>query len=169
MISGIPCRRPAGQIWTAEGPIFGACKRLDFEVEFAACVGRSNEHGCPIGINEAEDHIFGVVLMNDWSARDIQFWEPTPLGPFNGKNFCTTISPWVVTLEALEPFRCKPHQPVRSAIRKLLLPTADKIQGSLLVIPERDSSTSCLGHSLSSHVERYELSDTLIPISGKLT
>jgi fumarylacetoacetase len=68
--------------------------------------------GEPINVNEAEDHIFGVVLMNDWSARDIQMWESAPLGPFNGKNFCTTISPWFVPLEALEPFRTEPIRPV---------------------------------------------------------
>ena len=68
--------------------------------------------GSAIDVDQAEDHIFGVVLMNDWSARDIQFWEATPLGPFNGKNFCTTISPWIVPLEALEPFRTAPKKPV---------------------------------------------------------
>jgi fumarylacetoacetase len=70
--------------------------------------------GSRIDVDEAEEHIFGFVLMNDWSARDIQQWESTPLGPFNGKNFCTTISPWIVTTEALEPFRTTPLQSVRT-------------------------------------------------------
>jgi len=81
---------------------------MDFEVEFAAFIAKGNQHGEPIDIDTAEEHIFGFVLMNDWSARDIQSWEMVPLGPFNGKNFCTTISPWIVTPEALEPFRTEP-------------------------------------------------------------
>ena len=70
--------------------------------------------GCPIDVNDAENYIFGIVLLNDWSARDIQFSESTPLGPFNGKNFCTSISPWIVTLDALAPFRTKSLRPVNS-------------------------------------------------------
>jgi fumarylacetoacetase len=85
---------------------------LDFEVEFAAFVGQGNEHGSPIGVNTAEEHIFGVVLLNDWSARDIQRTEAAPLGPLNGKNFCTSISPWIVTLDALEAYRTRPINPV---------------------------------------------------------
>jgi fumarylacetoacetase len=88
------------------------CRQLDFEVELALVVGQGSEMGSSIDVNEAEDHIFGVVLMNDWSARDIQLWESTLIGPFNGKNFCTTISPWIVPLEALEPFRTPPRMPV---------------------------------------------------------
>lgn len=108
VISGTPVHRPRGQIVLNGIPTESLCQKLDFEVEFAAFIGRGNKMGSRIGVNEAEDHIFGVVLMNDWSARDIQQWESTPLGPFNGKNFCTTISPWIVTLEALEPFRTTP-------------------------------------------------------------
>jgi fumarylacetoacetase len=93
-------------------PIFGPCQKLDFEVEFAAFIGQGNEMGEPVDVNNAENHIFGVVLMNDWSARDIQIWESAPLGPFNGKNFCTTISPWIVPLEALEPFQTDSLRPV---------------------------------------------------------
>ena len=73
--------------------------------------------GEPIDVDDAQNHIFGVVLMNDWSARDIQFWESAPLGPFNGKNFCTTISPWVVPLEALEPFRVESLRPVSALLQ----------------------------------------------------
>lgn len=108
MVSGQPVQRPNGQILPAPGaknPIYSACKKLDMEVELAAFVCGGNEIGCPISIAEASRHIFGYVLMNDWSARDIQAWEYVPLGPFNSKNFATTISPWVVLAGALEPFR----------------------------------------------------------------
>ncbi|GFY91684.1 fumarylacetoacetase [Actinidia rufa] len=86
--------------------IFGPSLKLDFELEMAVIVGPGNELGKSIDVNEAADHIFGLVLMNDWSARDIQAWEYIPLGPFLGKSFGTTISPWIVTLDALEPFAC---------------------------------------------------------------
>ncbi|RVX65792.1 hypothetical protein B0A52_10323 [Exophiala mesophila] len=111
VVSGTPVYRPNGQVSLQGAQTLSKCQQLDFEVEFAAFIGRGNPHGTSIGVNEAEDHIFGVVLMNDWSARDIQFAESTPLGPFNGKNFCTTISPWIVPLEALEPFRTAPMHP----------------------------------------------------------
>lgn len=113
MISGTPIRRPRGQVQAVEGqpPSFSACRLFDFELETAFFVGPGNDLGEPIPIGEANDHIFGMVLMNDWSARDIQKWEYVPLGPFNGKNFGTTISPWVVTLDALAPFlRAGPSQ-----------------------------------------------------------
>ncbi len=105
--SGAEVRRPHGQIKPpdSETPIFSASRALDFELETAFFVGLPNELGEPVPIAEAADHIFGLVLMNDWSARDIQTWEYQPLGPFLAKNFCTSISPWVVSLEALEPFR----------------------------------------------------------------
>jgi fumarylacetoacetase len=107
VVSGTPIRRPLGQTKAPDAalPSFGPCRKLDFELEMAFIVGRGNELGTPIPIAEAEDHIFGLVLMNDWSARDLQQWEYVPLGPFNAKSFGTTISPWVVTLDALEPFR----------------------------------------------------------------
>jgi fumarylacetoacetase len=108
VISGTSVRRPKGQFLLDNNPIFGNCQKLDFEVEFAAFIGQGSEHGSSIHVDEAEDHIFGFVIMNDWSARDIQIWESSPLGPFNGKNFATTISPWIVPLEALEPFREPP-------------------------------------------------------------
>jgi fumarylacetoacetase len=97
-----------------ETPTFGPCQNLDFEVEFAAFISVGNPMGQSIDVKDAENHIFGFVLMNDWSARDIQLWEAKPLGPFNGKNFATTVSPWVVPPEALEPFRTKPMRPVSS-------------------------------------------------------
>merc|ERR1712217_41386 len=83
---------------------------MDFELEMAFFVGPGNPMGSPINVGQAEEHIFGLVLMNDWSARDIQGWEYVPLGPFNGKNFATSISPWIVTMDALEPFRVAPEK-----------------------------------------------------------
>ena len=105
--SGAPVRRPHGQYKPADAPapIFGPCKNLDYELELGALVGPGNPQGDSIPIASAADHLFGVVLLNDWSARDIQSWEYQPLGPFLAKNFATTISPWVVTMEALAPFR----------------------------------------------------------------
>lgn len=105
--SGAEVRRPRGQTKAhdAATPGFGPSRALDFELETAFFVGPPNDLGKPVPIAEAEEHIFGLVLMNDWSARDIQTWEYQPLGPFLAKNFCTSISPWVVSLEALAPFR----------------------------------------------------------------
>ena len=107
VVSGINFHRPKGQMKPAdaEKPIFGASKQLDFELEMAFVLNKNTEIGESISSQEAEDAIFGMVIFNDWSARDIQSWEYVPLGPFLGKNFCSSISPWVVTLEALEPFR----------------------------------------------------------------
>jgi fumarylacetoacetase len=105
--SGTEIRRPSGQLKAddASAPTFGRSKRLDYELEVGVFVGEANEQGVPIPIGAAREHIFGLTLVNDWSARDMQAWEYQPLGPFLAKNFATTISPWVVTLEALEPFR----------------------------------------------------------------
>jgi fumarylacetoacetase len=107
VVSGTPVRRPNGQTKApnADRPIFGPCRKLDIELETAFVIGDGNALGEPISVAEAERHIFGLVLMNDWSARDIQQWEYVPLGPFTSKSFATSISPWVVTLDALEPFR----------------------------------------------------------------
>ena len=108
VVSGTDLVCPSGQIKlpNEERPVFSACRKLDFELETGFIVGKATALGEPIAIEEAENHIFGMVLLNDWSARDIQQWEYVPLGPFNSKTFGTSISPWVVTLEALEPFRC---------------------------------------------------------------
>jgi fumarylacetoacetase len=110
VVSRTDVRRPKGQIKPPDAPtpVFGPTKSLDYELEMAFFVGPGNSLGHPIPIDQAVDHIFGFVLMNDWSARDVQAWEYQPLGPFLAKNFCTSISPWVVTLEALEPFRKTP-------------------------------------------------------------
>jgi len=107
VVSGTDVQRPLGQMKPpdAAAPVFGACRQLDFELEVGCLIGTGNARGVPVPVDEAEDYIFGLVLVNDWSARDIQAWEYQPLGPFLGKNFATSISPWVVPLEALEPFR----------------------------------------------------------------
>lgn len=107
VVGGTPIRRPKGQTKadTAESPSYGPSKVFDYEVEAGFLVGPGNALGETIPIAKAEDHLFGVCLLNDWSARDIQKWEYQPLGPFLAKNFATSLSPWVVTLEALEPFR----------------------------------------------------------------
>lgn len=110
VVSGTDVRRPNGQTKAKDAtePSFTPCRRLDYELELAFFVGPGNPLGDPIQMKDADDHIFGVALMNDWSARDIQNWEYVPLGPFTAKNFATTISPWIVTLDALEPFRVAP-------------------------------------------------------------
>ncbi len=107
VVSGTEIRRPMGQVKppSAELPLFAACAKLDFELETAFIVGANTALGEQVDVNDAEDLMFGMVLLNDWSARDIQQWEYVPLGPFNAKTFATSISPWVVTMEALEPFR----------------------------------------------------------------
>jgi fumarylacetoacetase len=109
VVSGTPVRRPAGQTRADEGqpPAFGPSRMLDFELEMGAMIGTGNALGSPIAVGEAGENLFGLVLLNDWSARDIQKWEYVPLGPFLAKNFATTISPWVVTFDALEPFRVR--------------------------------------------------------------
>ena len=108
-VSGHRFARPMGQTKApdAAAPTFGPSKRLDYELELGIFVGPGNEAGQRVPLTEAESHVFGLCVLNDWSARDIQAWEYQPLGPFLAKNFASTISPWIVTLEALEPFRCK--------------------------------------------------------------
>ncbi len=109
VISGTPIHRPRGQVKPkdAESPIFVPTQRLDFELEIAFIIGKDTYMGSPIPVADTEDHIFGLVLFNDWSARDIQQWEYVPLGPFLAKNFASSMSPWIVTLEALDTFRVK--------------------------------------------------------------
>jgi fumarylacetoacetase len=107
VVSGTPIHRPKGQTKAddADTPSFGPCRLLDFELEMGFVIGKSNKMGTAVSVEDAEDHIFGMVIFNDWSARDIQKWEYVPLGPFLGKNFASSVSPWVITMEALEPFR----------------------------------------------------------------
>ncbi|OEZ28487.1 fumarylacetoacetase [Variovorax boronicumulans] len=112
-VSGQVFKRPQGQTKAPDAvvPSFGPSKRLDYELELGFLVGRGNALGEPIAIGDAEDHLFGVTLLNDWSARDLQAWEYQPLGPFLAKNFASTLSPWIVTTEALAPFRAKFERP----------------------------------------------------------
>ncbi len=115
IVSGTDVIRPSGQLKpnADERPIFSPCKRLDFELETAFVVGRGNDISQPIAVDAAADHIFGMVLLNDWSARDIQKWEYVPLGPFNAKTFASEVSPWIVTMDALAPFKtaCPTQEP----------------------------------------------------------
>jgi fumarylacetoacetase len=117
-VSGTSFHRPKGQTKAADAelPAFGPTKQLDFELEMAFITGKSTQLGDSVSTTDAEDYIFGMVLFNDWSARDIQTWEYVPLGPFLAKNFCSTISPWVVTIEALNPFRVKGEEQVPAVL-----------------------------------------------------
>ncbi|TRO65306.1 fumarylacetoacetase [Christiangramia sabulilitoris] len=116
--SGIPVHRPQGQTKPADSdsPVFGPSQRVDFELEMAFITTDANHLGEPIPVDEAEDYIFGMVLFNDWSARDIQKWEYVPLGPFLAKNFASSISPWIVTMDALEPFRTASPKPEKELL-----------------------------------------------------
>ena len=112
--SGTPVRRPNGQRKRPDEtePSFGPCRNLDYELELGVWIGPGNEQGSPIPIGQAAEHVAGYCLLNDWSARDIQAWEYQPLGPFLSKSFASTISAWIVTPEALEPFRtAQPPRP----------------------------------------------------------
>lgn len=111
VVSGTPVKRPQGQVLPKDAvdPIFSATKALDFELEMAFLIGEGNPLGHAIPIENTYDHIFGLVILNDWSARDIQKWEYVPLGPFLSKSFATSISPWIVTLDALMPFKVTPR------------------------------------------------------------
>jgi fumarylacetoacetase len=124
VVSGTDIRRPLGQVRAAGAalPTFGPSGRLDIELEIGAVVGASSRMGQPVTVAEADDMIFGFVLLNDWSARDIQAWEYQPLGPFQAKVFATTISPWVVTKTALEPFRVAPPERERPLLPYLREP-----------------------------------------------
>lgn len=112
VVSGTPVRRPHGQLKPpdAESPVFAPTRAMDYEMEMGCFVGPGNELGDPVPIDRAEEHLFGLSLVNDWSARDIQTWEYQPLGPFLAKSFATTIAPWVVTLDALQPYRVPAFQ-----------------------------------------------------------
>ena len=159
-ISGTPVRRPLGQSKSVEAPAphFGPSKSLDYELELGAVVGPGNPRGESIPLAAAAGHLFGVVLLNDWSARDLQSWEYQPLGPFLAKNFATTISPWVVTMEALAPFRVPAF--VRPADDPAPLPyltdPTDTAQGGLdltlevCLLTEKMRATGAAPHRVSS-------------------
>lgn len=123
VVSGTPITRPSGQILLdpeRQEPTFSESRKLDFELELGCFVAKPSDMGRPVSVQEAyQEHLFGIVLLNDWSARDIQAWEMVPLGPLNAKNFGTTVSPWVVTLDALEPFLVPTLQSARPLIRYL--------------------------------------------------
>ncbi|HEY9751059.1 MAG TPA: fumarylacetoacetase [Allocoleopsis sp.] len=135
VVSGTPIQRPNGQRKPADAtmPSFGPCQMLDYELEVGAFVGVGNELGAAIAIDQAEDYLFGLCLVNDWSARDIQAWEYQPLGPFLAKNFATSISPWIVTLEALAPFRSSAFQRAEGDPEPLLYLSSerDRQQGGI--------------------------------------
>lgn len=140
VVSGTDVRRPMGQTSAKpEGPpVFGASQRMDYELEVGAFIAGGNALGAPIPLAEAETHVAGLVLVNDWSARDLQTWEYQPLGPFLAKNFATTVSPWVVTLDALAPFRAPAR--ARDAGDPAPLPyltdAADRAQGGVAITLE---------------------------------
>ena len=133
-VSGQRFKRPMGQAMPAgaKAPVYGPCVRLDYELELGIYIGQGNVQGSPIALDHAEQHIFGMCLLNDWSARDIQFWEMAPLGPFLGKNFCTTISPWIVTMAALAPYRQPWRRPANEPQPLAYLESAaNRAQGAL--------------------------------------
>lgn len=145
VVSGVPIHRPQGQVKPKDAlfPVFQPTARLDFELETGFIIGKETALGMSIPIDEAEAYIFGKVLFNDWSARDIQAWEYVPLGPFLGKNFASSMSPWVVTMEALAPFRVKGPQQDPSVLPYLQY-SGDKnidIQLEVSILPEKGEET----------------------------
>ncbi len=142
-VSGTDFHRPKGQTRPndAEPPVFGPTRQLDFELEMAAIIGRSTPQGRAISTAEADDYVFGFVLFNDWSARDIQKWEYVPLGPFLGKNFFSSVSPWVVTLEALEPFRVAGYEQVPEVLPYLKYTGQKNFNVALEVAIQPENST----------------------------
>eukprot|EP00048_Salpingoeca_helianthica_P024790 m.35348 g.35348 ORF g.35348 m.35348 type:complete len:483 (+) comp9586_c0_seq1:174-1622(+) len=156
VVSGTPVVRPSGQTCPVDGqpPVFGPSKLLDFELETAFFVGTPSPLGRPIPIAEAADHIFGMVLLNDWSARDIQKWEYVPLGPFLGKNFATTISPWVVTMEALAPFICDPpaQDPVPLPYLRTPYPYAVDLHLTVAIKPAGASEAGVVSRTNFKHM-----------------
>ncbi len=147
VVSGTDIVRPSGQLKpnADDRPIFSACKRLDFELETAFVVGKGNSIGQPIAVDEAFDHIFGMVLLNDWSARDIQKWEYVPLGPFNAKTFASEVSPWIVTMDALAPFKtpCPTQEPKPLAyLDEKATDNSFDINLSVELLPENSNSAT---------------------------
>ena len=138
IISGSPVRRPSGQLQDGDAPpVFAPSRQLDYESELGVFIGQGNTLGEPIDIANAEDHMFGICLVNDWSARDVQRWEYQPLGPFLAKSFATTISPWVVTMDALEPFRIpRFHRDIDPSRLRYLDGELDRTRGGIAVTLE---------------------------------
>jgi fumarylacetoacetase len=159
IVSGTPVRRPWGQILDTDKktPIYNPSNRLDIELELGAFVCKPNRLGAPVPLSKAEDHLFGYVLLNDWSARDIQAWEYVPLGPFNAKNFASTIGAWVVLADALEPFRIDGIQNT-SDLQPYLKPADDStkpmfdINLEVALQPHGASTSSVISRSNGRHL-----------------
>ncbi|TWG85978.1 fumarylacetoacetate hydrolase [Cupriavidus gilardii J11] len=151
VVSGTPVRRPNGQIKLPDAPrpIFGACRKLDYELEMGFIVGKDSVLGEPVPVDAADDYLFGMVLLNDWSARDIQQWEYVPLGPFNSKSFGTSISPWVVTMEALQPFRRDnpPQDPQPLSYLRQGVPNAYDIELEVALRPDGAGEAQRVSHT----------------------
>ena len=164
IVSGQAIKRPQGQTKTpdATAPSFGPARRLDYELEIGFFVAAGNALGDPIGIKDAGEHLFGVCLLNDWSARDLQAWEYQPLGPFLSKNFATTISPWIVTTEALAPFRTKFERPAGDPQPLPYLDAREnRERGGLNIVLEVCLQTSKMKESGEDpvHISRSNVSD----------
>ncbi len=148
VVSGTPVTRPHGQLKPADAaqPLYSPSRRLDYEAELGFVIGPGNALGKPIAVEDALNHVFGVVLLNDWSARDIQMWEYQPLGPFLAKSFATTVSPWVVTLEALAPYRCPalPRAAGDPAPLPYLWDDADQREGGIAIEVEMHLRTRAM-------------------------
>lgn len=143
--SGTPIIRPKGQTMPmdADAPVFGPSKQLDFELEMAFVIGKKNQLGQPVNIENAEDHIQGMLIFNDWSARDLQKWEYVPLGPFLGKNFASTVSSWLIDLDALQPFKVAGPEPEKPLLDYLKFnsPSNYDIQLEVSICPEEGEET----------------------------
>jgi fumarylacetoacetase len=152
-VSGQQLRRPVGQVCGAGQtvPVVQASRRLDYELEIGMFMGRSNALGSRIGIDDAENHIFGMCLLNDWSARDLQAWEYQPLGPFLAKNFGTTISPWIVSMEALAPFRAPYNR------------DADDPQPLPYLSSPTNSQSGAFNITLEVHIETAKMREAKLP------
>jgi fumarylacetoacetase len=163
--SGTPVRRPRGQIKPPEAaePVYAASRALDYEAEIGCFIGPGNVLGQPVPLEQAEEHLFGLCLVNDWSARDIQTWEYQPLGPFLAKSFATSLSPWVVTLEALEPFRSPAFQrpPGDPSPLPYLSSEQNRLEGGIDVVVEVLLSSSAMrnGGLDAVQVSRSRLAD----------
>ena len=156
VVSGTPIHRPSGQTKGAndENPTFGPTKEMDFELEVGFFLSHGNTMGNPIPIAEVEDHMLGIVLVNDWSARDLQRWEYQPLGPFLAKSFATTISPWVIALDALEPFRIAGPVQEPTVLPHLAPPAAGHfdIQLEVSLLPAGASGAETICRSNTKHL-----------------
>ncbi|KAH6892054.1 fumarylacetoacetase [Thelonectria olida] len=146
VVSGTPITRPYGQYRHGDEIGFGPSRAVDYELEMGAIIGKPSVFGDRVAVNDADQHIFGVVIVNDWSARDIQGFEMQPLGPINGKSFGTSISPWVVTLDALEPFATEPPAkqfPVKPYLQDNKVRSSYKIALEAEVLSENSATTVC--------------------------